>query len=385
VKLVTLFPFSLIIKTTTTSILFHASYSQLPHKSNSYKSPSNAHRFITGLADTQIDLTRDRPSWFPPGKSLQLPLSLLETRHRIVHRHLPSLAELKRAATESLEWLWEWYWAQLDHAFKTTSVLDGEELGVESKEVVKERLQSILKTYVKERKTEIRSRKKDSKAAETALSSYNLRFSPSTTTTPLSQTQRMLLQLLMDEKMILPTDKKLGSAMSGAFLIWTPFFISFSSILPAQALVDYLINAINESSASRAMVNPEMDPMKEGLHGWTVHILCSISFPQFPKIVEEVLAQCFSNPTFWNLRIAASVLKKADVSNKEMWGAVLDAASKEGEVDGMDVDADVEGIENALPVGQGKMKEKIRGPTKALGRWKPRPIGWLPEGVEDDE
>ncbi|KAI4960744.1 hypothetical protein J4E86_002369 [Alternaria arbusti] len=365
-------------------------------------------RFITGLADTQIDLTRDRPSWFPPGKSLQLPLTLLETRHRIVHRHLPSLAELKRAATESLSWLWEWYWLQLDHAFKTGGSLapateEEEELGVQSREAVREKLQSILKTYVKERKSEIKNRKKDnnSKAAETALSTYTLRYAPTATTTPSTQTQRVLLHLLVDEKMILPTDKKLGSTMSGAFIIWTPFLRAFcldGSVLHIKTLVEHLMRAMNRTSpAARAMMNPEMDPVREGLQDWIVHVLTDEEWAGVRgggaaerKVVEEVLGLCFSEPSFWNLKVAEKVLDAArDFVDEKLWRAVLDAARAEG-AGGGEMDVDVEEIEKALPVrkNDGKedqVKEKIKGPTKVLGMLKPRPIGWLPEEWEDDE
>ncbi|CAN9271389.1 unnamed protein product [Alternaria alternata] len=355
-------------------------------------------RFVTGIADTQIDLTRDRPSWFPPGKSLQLPITLLETRHRIVHRHLPSLAELKRAATESLEWLWEWYWIQLDHAFKTGSALvaaeEDEELGVQSREAVREKLQSILKAYVKERKSEIKNRKKDdTKAAETALSTYNLRFAPNATTTPSSHTQRALLELLVQGKMILPTDKKLGSTMSGAFIIWTPLLRAFcNSVLNFAGLVAHLTGFMN--APSREMVHPEMDPVREGLHEWALHLLTSKDWAALRQtakndVVALTLSHCFSDPTFWNLKLADKLLE-GSVSNEKSWRAVLDAARADGTGEKMDVDVQVESIERALPVreNEGKedvVKEKVKGPTKMLGMWKPKPIGWLPQGWEDDE
>jgi ribosomal biogenesis protein LAS1 len=327
----------------------------------------------------------------------------LETRHRIVHRHLPSLAELKRAATESLEWLWEWYWNQLDHAFKTGGLsiptAEEEELGVQSREAVREKLQSILKTYVKERKTEIKNRKKDdSRAAETALSTYHLRFAPSATTTPSAQTQRVLLQLLVEDKMILPTDKRLGSTMSGAFIIWTPLLRAFcNSSLEVSSFVTRVMQAMNAiSPAARAMVNPEMDPIREGFQNWVVHILtsndwASVREAEDKSIVEQVLSQCFSDPTLWNVKVAEKILGAGGVSNERSWRAVLDAARADGAVEeNVDVDVDVEGIERALPVkeNEGKeavVKEKIKGPTKVLGMWKARPIGWLPEGWEDDE
>jgi ribosomal biogenesis protein LAS1 len=310
---------------------------------------------------------------------LQLPLTLLETRHRIVHRHLPSLAELKRAATEALQWLWDWYWAQLDHAFGQYPA-EAEE--GEDADAIREKIQGILKTYVKERKSEIKTRKKASKAAETALSTYTLRFSPNNTTT-----QKALLNSL--ETMILPADTKLGTTMSGAFLIWSPFLVAFSPILPTRILLNHLIRAMNApTSSSRAMVNPEMDPVREGLCDWVVHILSSKEWPcaTSPSFHEDILAQLFSEPTFWNLTVAERVVQDDRVVDRGMWKAVLDAARADGNGKGDEMDVEVEDMEKGMPVsGVMGEKEKSSGPRKVLGMWKARPIGWLPEGWEDDE
>lgn len=355
-------------------------------------------RFVTGLADTQIDLTRDRPSWFPAGKSLQLPLSLLETRHRIVHRHLPSLAELKRAAADSLEWLWEWYWRQLDYAFETGDA-DGEaeaEFGLETRAAIKEKLQAVLKSYVKERKNEIKQRRQDNKAAQTALSTYTLHFSANT------PTQRVLLDLVVDDKMILPTDKKLGSSMSGAFLIWTPLLVAFctSSTLSINALVTRLLDQLSVfkvSSHHDSIVDSD-NPIKEAMYTWLLHILTSSDWAPARRVVavsaekkmqEEVLVQIFSGPCFWGLKLAEALLDKGDVASAESWRAVLVAARSEGEVEGddMELDVEAESITAALPVRRTEngSQEKIQGPVKVLGMWKSRPIGWIPEGWDDDD
>lgn len=349
-------------------------------------------RFVTGLADTQIELTRDRPAWFPPGKSLQLPYNLLEVRHRIVHRHLPSLAELKRAAKDSLDWLWEWYWSQLDHAFPSASSGINGKADLEPDTLVREKLQSILKTYVKERKTEIKNRKKDSHAAaEIALSSFTLRYGGnSTTSVSSSQARRILLHLLVEEKMILPADKKLGSTLSGAFLMWDVFFRVFTQhILSVRTLLTHLITAINSPSTSSMMVNPLLDPIKEGLYGWTLHLISSETWTYLvtSALLEDIFALLFSEPSNWNVRIAEQVLQERnDVPNESAWKAVLNAASKED----MDMDTDVEQNGNASTKrvqdeGPQEVKGKTQGPRKVVGLWKPKPWGYIPEGWEDDD
>jgi len=256
---------------------------------------------------------------------------------------------------------------------------------IEGIEAIKEKLQTILKTYVKERKNEIKTRKKDSKAAENALSTYTLRYAPSSTSLPSSRIQNILLRLLVEEKMILPTDKKLGSSMSGAFLIWDPLLLAFcqSGIVPTSVILVQLTAGMNKPSS--AMISSDMDPVREGMHDWALHILSSEAWQQHlsPNAIEDTLTTCFSEPTFWNLRITEMLLKDEDVPNRRSWVAILEAARNEAS--GEEMEVDVDGIEQAVPVRQGKPNEKIKGPTKVVGMWKARPIGWLSEGYEDDE
>ena len=111
------------------------------------------------------------------------------------------------------------------------------------------------------------------------------------------------------------------------------------------------------------------------------------------KLLEDMLTQCFSEPTYWNLRTAEKVLDGGEVKYKEKWCAVLSAAKSE-EAEDMDVDRERKGgtkemvdieVEAEKEEAVVVPKEKIRGPRKVLGMWKPRPIGWLPPGWEDDE
>jgi ribosomal biogenesis protein LAS1 len=300
---------------------------------------------------------------------------------------------LKRAAQDSLDWLWEWYWIQLDHAFGTIRT-DDDSIEIEGPEAVREKLQTVLKTYVKERKTEIKTRRKDSRAGKHALSTYNLHYVPSSTSTPSSRTQNQLIRLLVDDKMILPTDKKLGSSMSGAFLIWNPLLLQ--PIVPISTLLTHMLNAMNTPSASRAMLATEMDPIREAMYEWALHVLRSNEWASLrpATLVEDTLMTCFSEPTYWNLRVAEALLGDEDAPNREQWVAVLGAAKADGGEDAdVDMDGDVhvvegevEAMEQGLPVRQVQvLKEKIRGPRKVVGMWKPRPIGWVPEGWEDDE
>lgn len=373
------------------------------------------------MSDTLIELTRLRPSWFPPGRTLTLPASLLETRHCIVHRQLPSLSVLKSAARQSLDWLWEWYWSQLDVALNGRAKDEGKEVGMSiGVEEVKAELHAVLKGYMRGRKTEIKTRQKQpspSEAAQTALSSYL----SLTTHTNQPQTQQTLLALLITEKAILPADKKLGTSMSGAFLIWSPFLLQlclFSSQSIStqrhsftEILVEQLMRAMN--AASPFGIPSDEDPVREGMHAWLVRIIMSEEWRDVrvragktspspahhsgdrsleARFVEQVLGTCFTAPTFWNLRVAASVLEGGGgdgTARRKNWARLLEAARSE-ELDRMEEEGavggemEVEGESDKGIRAEG-LEVKESGPRKRLGLWRPQYIGTLPAGWEDDE
>jgi ribosomal biogenesis protein LAS1 len=321
-----------------------------------------------------------------------------------VHRHLPSLAELKRAAQDSLDWLWEWYWNQLDSTFGNAQVND-DVVGIEEIGVVREKLQGLLKTYVKGRKSEIKARRKELRAAETAISTYGLRFAPSSTTIPSARIQTQLLQMLVGEKMVLPAEKKLRSSMAGAFLIWTPLLVGLATtapaILPVSSVLDCFFGVMNTPTASRTMVNIELDPVREGMAEWIVYTLSSEDWQSARErsgmsLTEATLIRCFSEPTVWNLKIVEKLLEDESAENGEHWKAILEAArsehttsSEQEQKDDDAMDVDIEDIVEGLLVSRGTedmiVKDEIRGPQKVVGMWRAKPIGWLPEGWESDE
>jgi ribosomal biogenesis protein LAS1 len=186
-----------------------------------------------------------------------------------------------------------------------------------------------------------------------------------------------LLHLLVDEKMILPTDKKMGTSMSGAFLIWDALLLAFvnAGIVDTARVLESLSNAMN--APRNDMVSVDMDVVKEGMYEWISHILLSSSY-EATNLVESTLTTCFSEPTYWNIRVAEKLLESGNMRDKEAWREVLKAARDE------EMETEVDGGE-VKEVGTEKTKEKIKGPVKVIGMWKPRPIGWMEGGWEDDE
>ncbi|KAM3482732.1 hypothetical protein MY5147_000078 [Beauveria neobassiana] len=72
-------------------------------------------RFVTGLLDGHQDKLR-KQSMYSLAKTIGLPATFVELRHQATHEQLPSLAKLRPAAHTALDWIWHYYWKQLDQA-----------------------------------------------------------------------------------------------------------------------------------------------------------------------------------------------------------------------------------------------------------------------------
>lgn len=372
-------------------LIYASAIARYLHPSNR-PDPSNTDpRFVTGLLDSQTDLARlSLPSQTTP----QFPVSLRETRHRIVHRHLPSLAELKRAADESLEWLWEHYWSHLDTLLSPTASaqqLDEWE--------VKERLQGVLKSFVKDRKAEIKSKTKTPQAADNAVGSW-LRIGAAS-----RAKGKILVHLLVAERNILPVGKKLGSSMEGAYLIWTPLVTALGTVDSSflRTLTEHMIEAM--ALPGRGTASVEEDPALEGMCAWVVRILGPAAWQDSSqersrrKLLDDVLGTCVMTPTFWTLKLAGQLLKDRTVPGRKSWLEILEVAKQEeyepmfGGAEGLPptpepepVEMDVDNVEARVPVSDSVSDAKqICGPQKYPGLWRPRPIGWLPPGWSEDE
>lgn len=68
---------------------------------------------MTGLLDLHQDKQR-KMSMYDVAKSVGLPATFVELRHQATHEQLPSLTRLRAAARKALDWIWEYYWRQLE-------------------------------------------------------------------------------------------------------------------------------------------------------------------------------------------------------------------------------------------------------------------------------
>lgn len=382
------------------------------------KSNSDIHSFSTGFTDTQLDLRRSRPQWLSPSDYaspayLTFPPHILETRHNIVHRHLPPLFVLKKAAQESLDWLWEWYWSRLDSAlsFSDPSNPQSESLSkangnAPSESDTPSKIQTVLKSYLRARKAELKARPSKKKSSSPASAAAQTALSALAPLLTSPKAQKEVLEALIADRYILPATRALSASsassstnMAGAFLIWDPLLFQISGIY--SSFMSKFVDAVLDVLASTAAV--QTVAVKEAFVEWTVHIVSAPAFKERDGgLGEYVLQATLSRAGSWDLRLAERVLRECgDGAGMQTWRAVLDAVKGEagGEEDVGDVEMGeaeaeagptpaVEAAETETEMETEKKdqgQEKLRGPQKYVGLWRPQPIGVLPVGWEVDE
>ncbi|KAF2199676.1 Las1-domain-containing protein [Delitschia confertaspora ATCC 74209] len=332
-------------------------------------------RFVTGFCDTRSNI--ERLTGAPAGngltqnmdtsaKELKLPVGLIETRHNIVHGELPPLSVLIKSAEQSLAWLWEWYWAKIDDSYIHSSVQDTQDLA------------GALKSYVTERKAEIRNAGSKKEAGKSATS-------VKTTKALLNGSQNLplklqaLAQVLVDENTIVPKNRAAGTPMLSAFTLWTPLLLSLSHSAPSflRILTSSLIYAMGTSpSASSAM--GEVNPRQEAMFEWLKHVLTSPTWSSVRELrrnerfVFDIKAELASDPSVWNVKLLEALAKDGDTS---VWGRIVNevksadivASEKIGVADG------VKGRNSS------SCPARFRGPAMGFTRWEGRfertPIG----------
>ncbi|KAF2190262.1 Las1-domain-containing protein [Zopfia rhizophila CBS 207.26] len=416
----------------------------IPHSSLRLLYAGALTRFVTGFSDTQAKLIRHGRE-FNLGmdygaRSQDLPVSLVKTRHNIVHRSLPSLVELRGAAQRSVDWLWHFYWEKLDKPlfkYPHGSIQQHQNLAA-----IKQGLRTTVKTYLRDRRPEVKelvrshgakdASGKESKAGDTAAREC-VRICQGRLVK-----LDLLAEILVDEENVIPSDKKVGSKMDGAFLIWDYLLrkLSYHQWDFLQVLINRMTSFLNAPSGFWITA----DPVREAMYQWVLHILTSDEWAQprkknpQKKLLGNMMAQCFTVPTAWNLKLAEALLKDK-ITQKDggifhrTWYPLLEASlrSTKDRVDVVMNDAaspppvvttfsrvgqqSEETPENSdrtarLQAWQGKLQSptlvpapteegsvsnaltrfsKSNGWQKWQGMWKRQPIGSLPLGWESDK
>ena len=159
-------------------------------------------KFVTGAADLGQASVVKR-SMYLIAETTGMPVTWVELRHEITHGQTPDLRSLERCVEEALSWLWERFWSKLGGLREgvVTNVVTDAELRLE--------LSNQLKTFRRDRRDDLRSGQiegVESVAAEVAAkatASWLLKLCDNR-----NDGITTLVKLLLEEKMLLPSDKR---------------------------------------------------------------------------------------------------------------------------------------------------------------------------------
>ncbi|KKZ60933.1 hypothetical protein EMCG_04406 [[Emmonsia] crescens] len=259
-------------------------------------------RFVTGLVDSK--LYGRKQTMFQKAMELGLPASFVELRHEATHRELPALIVLRNAARRSLEWLWEFYWAGLGDFGTADAGVDVPEPNGELQFTKNEIQQTLKKAVLGENgPSENFATRRGSRKPESFPGLENVAL-----ICRHQQGEQATAQVLLEQDILIPASKNLGTSMEATFSTWDAFlkelcrhqatFLTTLSGELARALVD-------ESSAAL-----EGDPHKEAIYLWLDHILNSNTWATIRKLYFStcyVDAACHNASGYWACRLRSLI------------------------------------------------------------------------------
>ncbi|KAK7530922.1 Las1-like-domain-containing protein [Phyllosticta citribraziliensis] len=330
-------------------------------------------RFVTGFCDT-VQTSFKKMSMYDMAAELDMPTSFVELRHEATHEDLPSLRRLQMATEQALEWLWLHYWAKLDAAAQTSQDADEESTSADARAD----LHRILRAYLNNRRSEIRTFGA-STHSNTSSYSHDTSRAIASLFAKHSHASSALASLLLDDRLIVPSDYQIAEPLDGAFWIWDPVLCALNGDLYLEAFVERAVALLASPS-----VEAKQDPTKAAISEWLRHILIENAFSTRDHVMHGVRALamtcCMAQPAYWCRKLAKSLLIEGDDDFQDEWLPILEASLPEAS--GTDNDETAEA--SITPAGglsgvpPGAEDEDMQGWTKWHASWQPMPIGLVP-------
>ncbi|KAJ5945709.1 hypothetical protein N7454_002548 [Penicillium verhagenii] len=243
-------------------------------------------RFVTGLVDSKIQ--GPRRTMFQRAQDLGLPASFVELRHEATHREPPSLVVLRKASQRSLEWLWDNYWAEIDAlAVPNAAYDDGA--------TVQSALTSILRDFSTSPGSSSEPQRKKRKRDQEASVSMDLVSICGSS----SEAVRLLPTVLLDEFILVDSERKHGESMNDHFEKWDPVLQKITEHCPSFLM--YLSEDLVHKLIFDATRESPRDAVSEAFFLWLTHILTSSSWASHQEYCSRdyILSACDENPNHW--------------------------------------------------------------------------------------
>lgn len=277
-------------------------------------------RFVTGFCDIGRNKERslEPSSMLDIAKQIGMPEHFVALRHEATHEELPAMHRLIKATDEALQWLWNVYWSELEVPETQASIVDSlPQLKAEAKQ--------ILRDFRSARKDSLRSKKKselERKVRDTTEDSLGLVGNS-------IPKMEAFAEVLVQEKLLSPSNRQLGDSLQGAFLIWDQLLQAIVKERRAfvRALVRSLLASVARLSATQAD-----DAEPEAMAMWVNHILSTREWARCTSEAErsilckDVIKQCCVHPSRWANWLGKELLEREGGNLEEEWRDVFEAS-----------------------------------------------------------
>ncbi|KAJ5653915.1 hypothetical protein N7490_000918 [Penicillium lividum] len=243
-------------------------------------------RFVTGLVDSKVQ--GPRKTMFQRAADLGLPASFVELRHEATHREPPSLIVLRKASQRSLEWLWDNYWANIDDLGAFSNIDHENSASVQSA------LTRVLKEFSTGSVGAEPQRKKRKRDQEVSISTDLISFCGAS-----SEAVKILPTVLLEEYMLVDSERKMGESMNNVFDKWDPVLQKITEHHPSFLM--YLSEDLVHKLLFDVTRDSPKDAVAEGFFLWLTHILTSASWASHQPYCSRsyILTACDEKPNHW--------------------------------------------------------------------------------------
>ncbi|KAI7209696.1 hypothetical protein KC333_g8598 [Hortaea werneckii] len=299
-------------------------------------------RFVTGFCD----IGRSRASGLTPAsmleiaRQIEMPASFVGLRHEATHEELPALGRLVGASAEALEWLWGAYWSRLGEqegkggsgegqGTAATGGMEGETEG--GLEAVKEEAGRLMRSYRGLRREAFKRKRQGSREHRVEVETVaracgelcGIGGDGGVVRGSEQARVHAVVGVLVDEKLLLPSNRELGSAMDPAITLWSGLLDLLATTIPdfRLTLIRHCLSVL--SSADAASANADQDADAEGLYLWTRHFLES----EGERGAVLALRWCCLYPGYWTRKLGQNILARSDDEFVHIWKGLFETSA----------------------------------------------------------
>ncbi|KAK4630839.1 Pre-rRNA-processing protein las1 [Fulvia fulva] len=330
-------------------------------------------RFVTGFCDIGRNKERslEPSSMLDIAKQIGMPVEFVALRHEATHEEMPGIGRLVKVTERALKWLWEVYWSKLPED-------ESAEIVAASLASLKDEARRLLKEFRMTHREALRA--KQSVVAQDSVSrtSEVCRSLCGNSNAKMSA----FVEVLIQDRLLSPSKRKLGALMDGAFLIWDPLLKDIAR--KQRRFIPCLVTGILEAVGASSSAPAARDVDKEALSQWLIQIdfdenwMASRSDHEQHDLEVEIWKWCTLHANHWTSWLGQKLEQHNDAQIPGEWAELLQAsrlgyeeAGEDNAEDLADPDVDARGALSAV----GNASQSVPSPWSRVAIPISTPIG----------